>query len=108
MKAGAPVEGVRLLSCSYDRPAPQHSRCFEGRRYQPTPKAYFLDTGLASYLVGWDNPQVLQNGAMSGAVFETFVISEIIKSWANSSAITPNMSFFPWHSNHLLIKCTPR
>ena len=52
------------------------------------------DTGLASYLVGWDNAQVLQNGAMSGAFFETFVIGEIIKSWANKEGVTPNMNFF--------------
>jgi len=64
------------------------------QRLIKTPKVYFLDTGLASYLVGWDNPQVLQNGAMAGAMFETFVISEIIKSWANKTGVTPNMNFF--------------
>jgi len=64
------------------------------QRLIKTPKLYFLDTGLASYLVGWDNAQVLQNGAMSGAMFETFVVGEIIKSWANSNGVTPNMSFF--------------
>ena len=64
------------------------------QRLIKTPKTYFLDTGLASYLIGWDNPQVLQNGAMSGAMFETFVIGEIIKSWANSNGVTPNMNFY--------------
>ncbi len=64
------------------------------KRLIKTPKTYFLDTGLASYLVGWDNAQVLQNGAMSGAMFETFVIGEIIKSWANASGVTPNMNFY--------------
>ena len=64
------------------------------KRLIKTPKVYFLDTGLASYLIGWDNAQVLQNGAMSGAMFETFVIGEIIKSWTNSNGITPNMNFF--------------
>jgi predicted AAA+ superfamily ATPase len=64
------------------------------KRLIKTPKTYFLDTGLASYLVGWDNAQVLRNGAMSGAMFETFVIGEIIKSWANSNGVTPNMNFF--------------
>jgi predicted AAA+ superfamily ATPase len=64
------------------------------QRLIKTPKTYFLDTGLACYLVGWDNPQVLQNGAMSGAMFETFVIGEIIKSWANFSGVTPNMNFY--------------
>jgi len=64
------------------------------KRLIKTPKVYFLDTGLASYLVGWDNPLVLQNGAMSGAFFETFVIGEIIKSWTNKEGVTPNMNFF--------------
>ena len=64
------------------------------KRLIKTPKIYFLDTGLASYLVGWDNAQVLQNGAMSGAFFETFVIGEIIKSWTNREGVTPNMNFF--------------
>ncbi|MDR2600206.1 MAG: ATP-binding protein [Oscillospiraceae bacterium] len=64
------------------------------KRLIKTPKVYFLDTGLASYLVGWDNAQVLQNGAMSGMIFETFVISEIIKSWTNKDGVTPNMNFY--------------
>jgi len=64
------------------------------KRLIKTPKAYFLDTGLASYLVGWDNAQVLQNGAMAGAMFETFVIGEIIKSWTNVGGVTPNMNFY--------------
>jgi predicted AAA+ superfamily ATPase len=64
------------------------------KRLIKTPKVYFLDTGLASYLIGWDNAQVLQNGAMSGAFFETFVIGEIIKSWTNKEGVTPNMNFF--------------
>ena len=64
------------------------------KRLIKTPKVYFLDTGLASYLIGWDNAQVLQNGAMSGAIFETFVIGEIIKSWSNKDGVTPTMNFF--------------
>lgn len=64
------------------------------KRLIKTPKTYFLDTGLASYLVGWDSAQVLQNGAMAGAMFETFVISEIIKSWTNKDGITPSMNFY--------------
>jgi len=64
------------------------------KRTIKTPKIYFLDTGLAGYLLGWDNVQVLQNGAMSGAMFETFVIGEIIKSWTNVKGITPNINLF--------------
>jgi predicted AAA+ superfamily ATPase len=71
---------------------PYHNNVLQ--RNIKTPKTYFLDTGLASYLVGWDNAQVLQNGAMAGAMFETFVVSEIIKSWANANGVTPNMNFY--------------
>ncbi len=53
-------------------------------RVVKTPKLYFFDTGLACWLTGWDTPEVLQNGAMNGAILETYVISEIIKSyWHN-------------------------
>ncbi|MEK7522954.1 MAG: DUF4143 domain-containing protein, partial [Patescibacteria group bacterium] len=45
------------------------------------PKLYFLDTGLGSYLTKWKSPEVLQAGAMGGAFFETYVVSEIIKSY---------------------------
>ena len=64
------------------------------QRLIKTPKIYFLDTGLASYLIGWDNAQVLKNGTMAGAMFESFVFGEILKSWANSNGVTPNMNFY--------------
>lgn len=53
-------------------------------RLVKTPKFYFLDTGLAAYLTGWSSPLTLENGASSGAFFETFVVSEIVKSYFNS------------------------
>ena len=48
-----------------------------------TPKLYFRDTGLCSYLTRWLTPETLKNGAMAGAIFETFVINEILKSYTN-------------------------
>ena len=53
------------------------------KRAIKTPKLYFRDTGLAAYLTRWLSPETLANGAMSGAFFETFVISEILKSYSN-------------------------
>lgn len=54
------------------------------QRLIKAPKLYFLDTGLCSYLAGWTTPEALEAGVMSGAIFETYVISEIIKSyWHN-------------------------
>jgi predicted AAA+ superfamily ATPase len=58
-----------------------------------TPKLYFLDTGLACYLTGWDSVKVLENGAMNGAMLETYVISEILKSyWHNGKQ--PRIYFY--------------
>ncbi len=48
-----------------------------------TPKLYFRDTGLCCYLTRWLTPDTLKNGAMAGAMFETFVINEILKSYTN-------------------------
>ena len=53
-------------------------------RLVKTPKFYFMDTGLAAYLCRWPNAETLENGAMDGAFLETFVVSEIIKSYYNA------------------------
>ena len=53
------------------------------KRAIKTPKVYFRDTGLASYLTRWLTPETLAFGAMSGNMFETFVISELLKSYSN-------------------------
>jgi hypothetical protein len=50
-------------------------------RLVKTPKLYMLDTGLVAYLTGWSTAETLAAGAMAGAVFETHVIVEILKSW---------------------------
>ena len=54
------------------------------KRAIKTSKLYFRDTGLAAYLTRWLTPETLAVGALSGAFFETFVISEILKSYSNS------------------------
>jgi len=54
------------------------------KRAVKTPKLYFLDTGLAAYLTRWLTPETLSAGAVSGAFFESFVISEILKSYSNA------------------------
>ncbi len=53
------------------------------KRLVKTPKLYFLDTGLCSYLCGWDSAKTLENSMMSGAFLETYVVSEILKSYYN-------------------------
>lgn len=42
------------------------------KRLIKTPKLYFMDTGLCAFLMGWLTPDVLERGAMSGAILETF------------------------------------
>lgn len=53
------------------------------KRAIKSPKLYFRDTGLVCYLTRWLTPENLAYGAMSGPVFETYVVSEILKSFAN-------------------------
>ena len=47
------------------------------------PKNYFMDTGLACFLAGYMDSQTLEKSAYNGAIFETYVVTEIIKSFAN-------------------------
>ena len=54
------------------------------KRLVKTPKVYFMDTGLAAYLCRWPNAETLENGAMDGAFFETYVVTEIVKSCYNA------------------------
>ena len=63
------------------------------KRLVKTPKLYFMDTGLASYLTGWLSADVLERGAMSGAMLETWVVSEIMKSYLHHGR-TPRIYFY--------------
>ena len=49
-----------------------------------SPKLYFRDTGLVCYLTRWLTPETARNGNMSGALYETFVVNELIKSFSNA------------------------
>lgn len=53
------------------------------KRVIKSPRMYFADTGICAHLMGWGSPMVLENSAMSGAFFETWVVSEIYKSYLN-------------------------
>lgn len=63
------------------------------KRVVKTPKIYFTDTGLVCYLCRWQTPEQAENGAQAGALFETFVINEIMKSYKNGGK-EPGMYFF--------------
>ena len=63
------------------------------KRFSKRPKMYFTDTGLGAYLTEWTSPETLEAGAMNGAFFETFVISEILKSYRHNGK-TPNLYYY--------------
>ena len=54
-----------------------------------SPKLYFLDTGLCAYLTEWSTPETLEAGAMSGAILETFIFTEILKSYWHNGKRAP-------------------
>jgi len=58
---------------------PYHSNL--SKRLVKAPKLYFLDTGLAAYLTRWPTAESLAAGAMSGAMLETWAVSEVLKSY---------------------------
>lgn len=58
------------------------------------PKIYFMDTGLACYLAGYVNETTLERSAFSGAIFETYIVSEIVKSFANNGVSPKNRLFY--------------
>lgn len=63
---------------------------FNGVKYVvKTPKLYFTDTSLAAYLLRWNTADALELGAMSAEFFETWVIGEVYKSFANSAQKAP-------------------
>lgn len=59
------------------------------KRAIKTPKVYMLDTGLMAWLTKWLTPETIQQGAKSGQFFETFVVSEIIKSFYHQGKEPP-------------------
>ena len=72
--------------------APYHTNF--NKRLIKTPKLYFLDTGLASWLLGWNTPEQLANGAMWGHIFESFVFAEILKSYYNDGVTKPPLYYY--------------
>jgi len=64
------------------------------KRLVKAPKLYFLDTGLCAWLTEWSSPETLEAGAFSGAIFETWVFSEILKTWLHNG-LAP--SFYYYH-----------
>lgn len=70
-----------------------------GKRLTRTPKLYFTDPGLAAYLVEIDRPTDVATHAMRGPLFETWVVSELLKAYG-TLGLAPRLSFFRDQAGH--------
>ena len=59
------------------------------KRAVKSPKLYFFDTGLVAFLTRWSSPETLEAGAMSGAVFENWVVNEVRRSFTQRGVEPP-------------------
>ncbi len=57
---------------------PPYHRNF-GKRIIKSPKIYFYDTGLVSYLTGIHSTRLFEQGPMTGSIFENYIVSEVLK-----------------------------
>jgi predicted AAA+ superfamily ATPase len=64
-----------------------------GKRLLKTPKLHFYDSGLVCYLLGIRSPEELRHHPLRGAIFESWVLSEIVKTYLHSGAV-PDVTFF--------------
>jgi uncharacterized protein len=83
LSANTAREWLSVLEASYlvTRLQPHHQNF--GKRLVKSPKLYFLDVGLMAWLLGIRDAQTLDTHASRGALFETFVVSELIKQRFN-------------------------
>lgn len=92
-------EWLSVLEASYlaIRLPPYH-RNF-GKRLVKTPKLYFLDAGLMGWLLGIRDPASLETHASRGALFETWVVSELVKQRLNAGQ-PADLYFWRDHVGH--------
>lgn len=70
------------------------------KRVIKSPVIYFMNTGLLSYLLKWTSAETLKNGAFSGQILETYVVTEIIKTFKNNGYIDTPITFYRDHDNN--------
>lgn len=75
-----------------------HHRSFD-KRLVKSPKLYFYDPGLAAWLLGVQTPDQLATHPLRGGLFETWVVSELLKARYNR-ALEDNLYFWRDHSGH--------
>lgn len=64
-----------------------------GKRLVKTPKVFFTDVGTLCYLVGLKDPEHAASGPMGGAIFETAVVAELVKSYVHRGEV-PKIHFW--------------
>lgn len=84
---------LSILSSSYVIHLLRPYSTNQGKRLIKTPKLYFLDSGLLCNLMGIESADELAAHPQRGAIFETAVVSELMKSYLNRGR-TPNLSFW--------------
>ena len=86
-------EWLSLLEASYIvfRLPPWHANI--SKRLVKKPKLYFYDTGVVSFLLGINDPGQINNHPLRGALFETLVVSDIVKAFLHQGKRAP-ISFF--------------
>jgi predicted AAA+ superfamily ATPase len=68
-----------------------------GKRMIKAPKLFLRDTGLLCFLLGFDSPEALERSALVGAVFETFVLGQILRAKSSSGSAA---GIFYWRDAH--------
>ena len=97
ISAGTARAWLGVLEASYlVHLLPPYHRNF-GKRLVKTPKLYFLDAGLAAWLLGIRDPATLALHPLRGALFETLIVSEVLKHRRNAGA-SPDLYF--WRDNN--------
>lgn len=88
---------ISILEASYIifRLQPFHQNF--NKRVIKSPKLYFYDSGLVSYLLGVDSPRHLSMHASRGAIFEGYILSEIIKHFLNRGE---ESRLYFWRDSH--------
>lgn len=66
------------------------------KRLSKTPKLYFMDTGLCCWLAGWRSTESVMESNYAGAILETWVYGQLMRSYANAG-IKPAISYYRSH-----------
>ena len=88
---------ISVLEASYVVYLLQPHHASFNKRLVKSPKLYFYDTGLLCWLLGIQVAQQLATHPLRGAIFETWVISELRKSWMHRGNLP---AFYFWRDSH--------